>query len=101
MNKMDIILSKINERTDINSIKESLSELNIEYKIIEKDKKLKYNIEESVVEQRNILLSNAEISTPVTKNIELPLNISKSTIGKRTVVEKGVYKANFNKELIA
>ncbi|HCT0482138.1 TPA: hypothetical protein LQO21_002326, partial [Staphylococcus pseudintermedius] len=65
MNKMDIILSKINERTDINSIKESLSELNIEYEIIEKDKKLKYNIEESVVEQRNILLSNAEISTPV------------------------------------
>ncbi|EGQ3237101.1 hypothetical protein G9M00_002262 [Staphylococcus pseudintermedius] len=101
MNKMDIILSKINERTDINSIKESLSELNIEYEIIEKDKKLKYNIEESVVEQRNLLLSNAEISTPVTKNIELPFDISKSTIVKRPVVEKGVYKANFNEELIA
>lgn len=37
MNKMDIILSKINERTDINSIKESLSDLNIEYEVMQEE----------------------------------------------------------------
>lgn len=101
MNKMDIILSKINERMNINSVKESLCELNIEYEIIEKDQNLKYNIEESVVEQKSTLISGVEIAPPIIKNIKMPFSITKPTVVKRTVVGKDVYKANIDEELIA
>lgn len=101
MNKMDIILSKINERTDINSIMESLNELNIEYEIINKDKKLKYNVEESVVEQSKTLLSKSEISSTEMTTIKLPNSVSKSIAPKRLFINTEMFNTNNNEELIA
>lgn len=101
MNKMDIILSSIDERTNFNSIMESLNELNIEYEIINKDKKLKYNVEESIVEQSKTLLSNSEISSRETTTIKLPNSMSKSITPKRLFISTELFKTNNNEELIA
>ncbi|MGK0576780.1 hypothetical protein [Macrococcus capreoli] len=101
MNKMDIILSKINERTNFNSLMESIENLNIEYEIINKNTELKYDIEESIVEQKSILLSDAEISSTKMTTIELPFNISAPKITKKSLVEKMFYNTNKDEELIA
>ncbi len=84
MNKMDIILSKIENRTDKNSLLEILDELNIGYTLEEKENDFKTAIEESIVKMKTETLTNEEIISSEFETYELPL-IKKKSIHTKTI----------------